>query len=107
VSAGGRHGVTRHVDPVHHNSPQRARTTSRRRSQSPGAGAITLNGSTVGSSGAILTLGNITPGTGGNAPGTYNNVPLTGGSGTTATANITVSAAGTVSAVVLEASTMC
>jgi hypothetical protein len=56
---------------------------------------------TIGNSGAILALGNITPGSGGNAPGTYNSVPLTGGAGTMATANITVSAAGTVTAVAL------
>lgn len=51
--------------------------------------------------GIIATLGGFTPGTG-YTPGTYTNVPTIGGSGTGATLDIAVSAAGAVVAVSLN-----
>jgi hypothetical protein len=67
--------------------------------QNPGTASFTINGAKAGSKGLILTFGAITGGTGGSTPGVFPNVALTGGSGTGATANITVNAAGVVSAV--------
>ena len=55
---------------------------------------------TTGINGLIGTLGPITAGSGGTA-GTYVQVPLTGGNGSGATANVTVSGGGAVTAVVI------
>ena len=72
-------------------------------SQSPGAGAILLNGATAAGGGAIATLGAITAGSGGTVPGTiaYQDVPLTGGAGSGAVAGSIVVVAGAVAAVSL------
>ena len=72
-------------------------------SQSPGAGAILLNGSTAAGGGVIATLGAITAGSGGTVPGTiaYQDVPLTGGAGSGAAAGSIVVVAGAVAAVSL------
>lgn len=71
-------------------------------SQSPGAGAIILNGSATGGGGAILTtkgLGTITAGSA-YVPGAYTNVPATGGSGSGAVfGSVLVGPTGTVIAV--------
>jgi hypothetical protein len=71
-------------------------------SQSPGAGAIVLNGSATAGGGGILTIGGlgaITAGSG-YVPGAYRNVPATGGSGSGAVfGSVLVGSTGTVIAV--------
>ena len=60
---------------------------------------------TTGIAAMIGTLGTITGGSGGTA-GTYANVPLTGGSGSSATANITVSGGAVTAVVILNPGTL-
>ena len=73
-------------------------------SQSPGAGAILLNGATAAGAGAITSFGAVTAGSG-YSPGVYRNVPLTGGTGTGAMAKFIVNASGGVQSVSISSNT--